>query len=475
MATRTHTEFFYEKLAAIKEGARVVVVGLGVSGLSAALFCRQQGADVTVSEMRSVAQLDVAFLEVLRDKGIEIEAGGHTPDLFLSADLLLVSPGVPLDSPILRRARQKGVVVAGEMSLAGPYLKTPLVAVTGTNGKTTVTTLLGDIFRAAGRRVFVGGNIGTPLTEYLAGPQEADVVILEVSSFQLDSAVGFRPDVAVLLNISADHLDRYDSFTDYALSKLSIFQNQQGSDVSIINGDDSVIEHFLENATSLRHGWAVRSSFFFSKKIGERNGAVVEGQKVKMVANGRQGDAETYDLENTELSTLPNLENSMAAILAAQSMGCDAKSIAKGLDGFRNLSHRLSFVAEIDGVRYLDDSKATNVGAVDAALDSLAVPVVLIAGGRDKGGDYAPLRANMQKKVKGLLLIGEAQETMAAMFRKDTVVENLDSLEQAVIRARELATCGDVVLLSPACSSFDMFRSYKERGDVFCRSVKKLK
>jgi len=451
----------------------VVVVGLGTSGLSAALFCRQLGARVTVSERRRLAELDPADLDTLKKAGIALEDGGHTLELFLASDLILVSPGVPLDLPILQEARSNGVLVAGEMSLASVYLRTPMLAVTGTNGKTTVTSLLGEIFQASGRKVFVGGNIGTPLTDYLVGPQDADLVILEISSFQLDTALGFRPQVAILLNITADHLDRYDSFTAYGLSKFSIFQHQQQKDVAIVNIDDPVISQFLDNKTSLRHGWVERSSFFFSKRQLEKNGAVLDAQKVKLVKDGREFEA--YDLEATALGVSPNLENGMAAILGARAMGCSPEHIRRALAGFKTPAHRLAAVAEISGVRYFDDSKATNVGAVAAALAAMDAEIILIAGGRGKGGDYEPLKKLVRQKVKRLLLIGEAKDEMAEVFGDDTVVEGLDSLAEAVRRASDLAVSGDVVLLSPACASFDMFKSYGERGDLFCRYVGELK
>lgn len=459
----------------IGEGELVIVVGLGKSGLSAVKFCLQQGAKVSVSDAAPLEKLDRGRCQELKKLGVHLEAGGHSPELFDSADLILVSPGVPLSSKVLVEARQKQIPVVGEMSLAAYYLKTPMLAVTGTNGKTTVTTLLGEILRASGRKVFVGGNIGTPLTDYLAGPQEMDAVVLEVSSFQLDTAVNLKPEVAVLLNITADHLDRYDSFHQYALSKYSIFKNQNGTDVSIINGDDLECRKYLENKTSLRHGWEERSVLFYGRGGAFQKGAVLQGKKVKLELDHTATEKEAFDLSWTKLSESPNLENGAAAILAAVSMGCDMEGVRKGLASFNPLPHRLTFVAEIDGVTYIDDSKATNVGAVKSALDSIQGQVHLIAGGRDKGGEYSPLQNCINEKVKTLLLIGEARQIMAAAFDGLTEIQMFDSLEDAVIIAHAIAVPGDTVLLSPACASFDMFESYAARGDCFADCVHKLR
>ncbi len=449
----------------------VIVVGLGKSGLSAAKFCLQLGARVSVSDAAPYAKLDQERCQELKKIGVHLESGGHSRKLFDTADLVLVSPGVPLDSEVLIAVRSKGVPVVGEMSLASNYLKTPMLAVTGTNGKTTVTTLLGDIFRSCGKKVFVGGNIGTPLTDYLAGAQDMDAVILEISSFQLDTAGNLKPEVAVLLNISQDHLDRYESFQEYALSKYSIFQNQQGTDVSIINADDFEAQKYIENKTSLRHGWEERSVLFYGRSGAFQKGAVLQDKKVKLVFADTSREEELVDLSTTRLRESPNLENSGAAILAAVSMGCDLDGIKKGLASFNPLPHRLTFVDEIDGVTYIDDSKATNVGAVQSALESIQGEVLLIAGGRDKGGDYSPLKKEVKRKVKALFLIGEAKDKMAESFSGLTQIELFDSLQGAVRKAHKIAAPGDTVLLSPACASFDMFESYAARGRCFADCV----
>ncbi len=446
------------------DGKHVLVAGLGKSGRSAIDFCRRQGATVSVSDAAPGRPEDAAWLAAL---GIASEFGGHSQKFCHAADLVLISPGVPHDLPVFQEAKDKGIPVIGELALAPDYLRTPVIAVTGTNGKTTVTTLIGDLLRASGLKVFVGGNIGTPLTDYLMTAQEADWLVLEVSSFQLDAAGAFRPEIGLLLNISPDHLDRYPTYDDYALAKLNLFSRQHLQDVSIFNADDPDTARLVDSLKGLRPGWATRRCLSFGRRLAGRPGAEVNGRKVRLVGDWLAGPDDLYELSNSELATSPNLENAAAAILAARAAGCQATGIKQGLAAFHPLPHRMTLAAEVDGVRYINDSKATNIGAVQAALDGMTSPVVLIAGGRDKGGDYTLLADLVRAKVKAMLLIGEAKDKMAAVFETMTQVERLDSLGQAVQRARGLASPGDVVLLSPACASFDMFSGYAERGQLF--------
>ncbi|MDH3360152.1 MAG: UDP-N-acetylmuramoyl-L-alanine--D-glutamate ligase [Desulfobulbaceae bacterium] len=448
----------------IKPGDHVLVVGLGKSGLSAVRFLLQVGARVSVSEGGCLDRLGRETRRFLDGERVFVEEGGHTSELFCSVDHILLSPGVPLDLPALAAARAKGVPIFGEMALAAQFMKTPMVAVTGTNGKSTVVTLLGELFMAAGKKVFVGGNIGTPLTDYLAGNQDAEVAVLEVSSFQLDTAGNFNPAVGVILNITPDHLDRYASYADYADSKFGIVTGQDGEAAAVLNGDDPEIMSRIGQCPHDR-------LFLFGREIADQNGAKVAGAKVELSG---LGELENYDLADTLFAESPNSENAAAAILAARLLGCTAESIVKGLASFIPLAHRLTLVAEVGGVRYLDDSKATNIGAVKSALQGIGGPVVLIAGGRDKGGDYGLLADSIRQKVKYLLLIGEAREKMAAAFADLTIIETSATLEEAVERAQQLATSGDTVLLSPACASFDMFSSYVHRGEVFAAAVKRL-
>ncbi|KPJ99006.1 MAG: hypothetical protein AMJ60_06420 [Desulfobacterales bacterium SG8_35] len=450
----------------------VLVVGLGKTGQAAARFFLHHGARVSVSESSPRSSIPPDFVEWLTGNNIPCEAGGHSIGLFTSADLIFVSPGVPLTIEPLNAARQQNIPVIGELAVAAHFIRTPVIAVTGTNGKTTVTTLLGDIFQAGSKKVFVGGNIGTPLFAYLSGAQDADIVVAEISSFQLDtggSEQGMPFKAAILLNITPDHLERYTSFASYVDSKFSIFAAQGPEDYAILNADDSEI-------MNRRNLWPGCRKFFFGVQLGDLAGASIQGSTVHLKNSSSitlpdNMHGEVYELSATCLKNPPNLQNAAAAILGARLMGCQQQYIHKGLAAFSPLAHRMTPVAEIGGVSYIDDSKATNVGAVYSALQAIEQPVILIAGGRDKGGDYSVLTELVRQKVKHMLLIGEAKDTMARVFLAFTRVEMLDTLQEAVVRAASLAAPGDTVLLSPACASFDMFVSYADRGDVFRKSV----
>jgi len=452
----------------IKPETHVLIVGLGRSGLAAAKFFSKTGIRASVSESSAREKLKPEVVRWLADRNILLEAGGHTRDLFTSVDCIVVSPGVPLNTEVLEAARGLGIPVVGELAVAAQFLKTPVVAVTGTNGKTTVTTLLGEVFKSCGKRVFVGGNIGTPLFEYLCGPQDADVAVIEVSSFQLDTAGGtngFRPDTAILLNISPDHLDRYESFSAYALSKFQIFAAQSNNDKAILNSDD--VEIMKREPL-----WPKGRCFFFGEQAKNGLGAFLQDKTVILtIDDSRPQNKELYDLTGSNLDRPPNLHNAMAAILAARLMGCAPAGINKAVREFSLLPHRMALVAEIKGVCYFDDSKATNIGAVQSALKGFNHPVVLIAGGRDKGTGYSLLKESIKEKVKALVLIGEAKTKMAASFKGLTRIELAEDLRDAVSLAADIATSGDVVLLSPACASFDMFADYAERGEVFKEAV----
>jgi len=455
----------------LQPGAHVVVVGLGKSGVSAVRFLLTLGVKISVSEGGRQENLEGDLVRWLKEKRVFVETGGHTSELLTSADCILVSPGVPLGLAPLAAARQKGIPVVGELALAKDFLKGPVVAVTGTNGKSTVTTLIGDLLRGSGKKVFVGGNIGVPLAEYLAGTQDCEAVVLEVSSFQLDSGGEFRPQVGVLLNITPDHLDRYASYGEYVDSKMSLFKNQEPGDVAVVNGDDPLIAEWLGKAAEKKSPWPLRGEIRrYSSSGAPGMAACLSGTKVRIGSTD-----EEYELAGTPLAQAPNTENAMAAILAVRAMGCSQADIQKSLAGFAPLPHRLALVAEVDGVSYYDDSKATNVGAVFSALGGMTQPVVLIAGGRDKGGGYEMLRPLVQEKVRAMVLIGEAKEAIAEAFAKTTRIAFAKEMDEAVRLARTLAEKGDAVLLSPACASFDMFKSYSHRGEIFAQAVGRLR
>ncbi|OGR08315.1 MAG: UDP-N-acetylmuramoylalanine--D-glutamate ligase [Deltaproteobacteria bacterium RIFOXYD12_FULL_50_9] len=447
----------------IEAGSHVLVVGLGKTGLSAVTFLQGLGVHVSVSESQPLAKLDPGMVSALSRQDVFLEAGGHSEKLFTSVDRIMVSPGIPLTIPALVAARKQGITIFGDMALTPYFLQAPMAAITGTNGKSTVTTLLGDLLLASGKNPFVGGNIGTPLTDFFMSSQDAESVVLEVSSYQLDTSGDFRPDVAVLLNITPDHLDRYESYDAYADSKFRIFAKQSRQDAAVLNLDDAEIMARLPARFNAR-------TFFFGTDLGGRPGATIRDGKVLL--NLQQGTAdEIYDLADTALSLPPNTQNAMAAIIAARLMGCRADKVVAGLHSFRPLAHRIDLIAEIDGIRFYDDSKATNVGAVYAALSAMERPVVLIAGGREKGSDYRLIHELVRRKVKAVVVIGEARARMLAEFGPLTRVSSAGSMVEAVGMAKELADAGDDVLLSPACASFDMFNSYAHRGDVFAQAV----
>ncbi|MDP3478857.1 MAG: UDP-N-acetylmuramoyl-L-alanine--D-glutamate ligase [Desulfoprunum sp.] len=450
-----------KKNSLIQSGIRVAVLGLGVSGRAAVQYLQACGAEVVVSDNRSQEQLlekEGAFLD---NCGVVWEAGGHSLAFLGKADIVFVSPGVPLNLSLLVQLQQQGVRIMGELALAAPALCETVVAITGTNGKTTVTTLVGELLREAGKNVFVGGNIGTPIFEYLLKGPEAEALVLEVSSFQLDTAGGFRPDIALLLNITPDHIDRHGSLADYVRAKMKIFGKQRQADTAIVNGDDPLCRTLANEIGS-------RVMFFGH---GSDCQARIAGNRVIL----RWQEEEIYDLVGTSLANTTGVLNSAAAIAAARSAGCSPERIRAGLAAFQPLHHRMEAVAEVDGVIYYDDSKATNTGAVLSALAQIGGKVVLIAGGKDKGDDYTLLRKSVKDKARKVILIGEAADLLEKALFGTAPLGRAQSMEEAVQLARAVAEPGDAVLLSPACASFDMFKSYAHRGEVFVAAVERLR
>lgn len=444
----------------------VLVVGGGKSGFAALRFLKRKGAQVSLSDAGLRDEKSPELISWLEKEKISVEFGGHNLKTFLDADVIVVSPGVPRNVPAIVEAGSRGIPIIGEMGLASGFIDIPIIAVTGTNGKTTVTEMLGEMFRADKKRVFVGGNIGTPVTEFLLEGYKAEAAVLEVSSFQLEAAGTFRPKVGLLLNITPDHLDRYSSFAEYGDTKCELFRNQQSEDALVLNRDDNEIMGRLGKMAGKGE------KYFFGKELSGLPGAELKNDRIEINWD-RQGKKEQYYLPG-KMKVSPIRENCMAAILAARLMGCSEEGVIMGLQKFQILPHRVTLVAEINNVAYYDDSKATNIGAVQSALAGMNRPVILIAGGRDKGGDYALLAEDIRKKVKKLLLIGEAREKMAKALGHITEIEMPQGLDAAVQRAAELAVPGDAVLLSPACASFDMFKSYTDRGEHFQKAVRRL-
>jgi len=445
------------------KGRKVLVVGLARTGAATARFLARQGVRLKISEAKPAKEVEAAR-KALQNLPVEWELGGHTIQFFGEVDLIVVSPGVPMDIEPLMQARAKGIQVISEMELAFQFLRRPLIGITGTNGKTTTTTLIGEMLRASGRKAFVGGNIGNPLIEYVGGPQEEEWVVAEISSFQLEGIVDFRPHISVLLNITEDHLDRYPNFQEYIQAKGKVFQNQGKNDYALLNADDPLTFQFAHRVES--------QVILFSSQRAVPVGCFLE--KGAIFFQGGDGKKERFGLERLKIRGAHNLENLMAAIAGGKICGCPSEALQKVMEEFPGLEHRLEWVRDIDGVSFFNDSKGTNVGSVVKSLMSFREPVWLIAGGKDKGGDYSPLKNIIVTQVKGMALIGEAQKRMLEALGGLTETVQLDTLEEAVHWAFSKASPGDVVLLSPACSSFDMFENYQDRGKRFKTIVQEL-
>ena len=442
-------------------GKNVIVIGLGKSGIAATRLCASLGASVVATDSAPADKLSPDFA----DLPARLVVGGHEGVDFAAADLIVVSPGVP-NFPALLEAEQKGVPVVGELSLAASQLEVPLLLVGGTNGKSTTTSLLGDILKEAGLRAFVGGNLGTPAAEAVG--KSIDVAVLEVSSFQLERAPGIKPRVSILLNITEDHLDRYATFQDYADAKGNAFVSQAEGDIALIPEGDYECRRQAQRGKG---------------RVLEIGGAGADYALVGQTII-EQSSEQRFELGKTRLHGRHNHANAAFAVAAARAIGVPALAVQQALLDFQPLAHRMALVTDVRGVRFYDDSKGTNVGAAVTALLGLSEPRgVLIAGGRDKLGSYEPLIDALRKKGRALVLIGEAADKIAAALANsfptvhatDLPVVRARDMPDAVKKAFELAQPGDAVLLSPACSSFDMFKSYADRGDRFAEAALSLK
>jgi len=445
----------------IVPGMKIAVIGCGVTGRAAVRYALHKGAEVFISDSRDSDRFAQEEASLINLPGVHWEAGGHTEAFLAKADLVLVSPGIPPQNPLLLRLQEMGLPVLGELAVAAGQIAKPVIAVTGTNGKTTVTTLIGEMLTRAGKKVFVGGNIGTPLYDYLTDPADYDIVVVEVSSFQLASAGAFAPTVGVLLNVTPDHVDWHGSVARYRDAKMALFANQSEQNLAIVSGDDPLCDVGDQKIWGRIHRFGQ----------GQENEAVVSPDAIVVRLDGQSFH---FDLAGTYFSGMLGAGNCAAAILAALDVGCSVEEINETITGFQGLPHRLQLVAEIDGVQFIDDSKATNTGAVLGALRQCNTGVILIAGGRDKGDDYSLLRSAVVEKVQSVVLIGEAAELIEKALTGVVPLFRVGSMQEAVQKAAEMAKKGETVLLSPACASFDMFRSYGHRGEVFANEVKSL-
>jgi UDP-N-acetylmuramoylalanine--D-glutamate ligase len=436
---------------------RVLVVGLGKSGLAAARFLKAQGARVTVSDARPATL--IAELSELLDQGFMVEAGSHGLLTFRRQDLIVVSPGVPMSTPVLSQVRAMGAHIIGELELGAQYLQGEVIAVTGSNGKTTTTALIGEILKVAGRATLVGGNIGRPVTAMVEESTAESWSVLEVSSFQLETVETFRPRIALVLNITPDHLDRHGTFEAYAALKARITEFQTAEGFLVLNGEDK--------DTQLIAAKTKAQVYWFSGRRPMRQGAFVHGESILFVAREGAKEEPVMPVVEIPLAGAHNVENVLAAVCAARLAGVESETIRAAVREFKAVEHRLEFVREVGGVKYYNDSKATNVDATLKAVEAFAGGVHLILGGKDKGSDYRVLESLLRERVKTVITIGSAAEKIERQLDGVVKIERAETLERAVALAHEAAAAGDTVLLAPACASFDQFENYEQRGRVF--------
>ncbi len=441
----------------------VTVIGAVRSGVAVAKLLKSQGIYVFVSDSAPPEKLRTQISDLASYK-IEYETGCHSEKVF-NCDLMVISPGVPGNAPVVLEAQKRKIKIVSELEVGSWFCRSPIVAITGSNGKTTTTTLTGRILDNAKKKHVVAGNIGTAFSSFVLGLAKTDIAVLEVSSFQLDYIESFHPAISIMLNITPDHMDRYNhSMENYSSSKGRIFRNQTGNDIIIFNADDEWTNKIIDRARCRKIGFSIK------RKLDE--GAYVSANKLVVSLGGIKRDI--IDVDQIFIKGIHNLYNSMAASLAAISLGIDSGYITSTLKTFEGVEHRLEFVREIQNVRYYNDSKATNVDSVWYALQAFKEPVVLILGGRDKGNDYSTLDDLVKKNVRSIVAIGESADKVEKAFLDKTTVVKCGTMENAVLEAKSIAHPGDIVLLSPACASFDWFDNFEHRGKVFKELVGKL-
>ncbi|MCX5666277.1 MAG: UDP-N-acetylmuramoyl-L-alanine--D-glutamate ligase [Candidatus Omnitrophica bacterium] len=438
---------------------RVTVIGLGNSGLNAALLLKDVGALVRVTEaaLNAIVLKNAAILDT---KGIPYELGGHTREFISKSELIVVSPGVEDSSPAVRWANELNIPIIGEMELGYKLCKGKIIAITGTNGKSTVTTLIGEILKGGNKDTVVCGNIGNSLCGEIGRINKDTWVVLEVSSFQLERIVDFKPAISIILNITDDHMDRYDKFDRYFDEKLKVFKNQDKKEILILNRDAKELAGLEKKASS---------KVLYYSRLSKTNGSFLKGAAIVCAVGQKEEDVCT--LKDIRLKGLHNIENVLVSVLAGALAGVKPVSMKDTIKNFTGLRHRFETISVIDGVEYIDDSKGTTVDSTLRALESCDRPVILIAGGKDKNSDYSTIRDAVKSRVKCLVLIGEARTRIRELLGEVVETREAATMQEAVELSRGLARPDDLVLLSPMCSSFDMFKDYKERGDVFKKAV----
>jgi UDP-N-acetylmuramoylalanine--D-glutamate ligase len=436
-------------------GKRVLVVGLARTGVATALFCAARGGNVTATDAQTESEIGEGIAS-LRTAGVNLELGGHRENIFLEQDLIVPSPGVPADAPLLQAARAKGITIWSEVELADRFLDGRLIGITGSNGKTTTTSLIEHILKNTGFSTILAGNIGTPLIARVEQTSNATITVAELSSFQLELIETFRPNISVFLNLTADHLDRHHTLEAYGRAKARIFENQTEADSAVLNADDPATAALAP---------AKPHVYWFSRKQRLAQGACVQENEIVFRHDGEE--EAVLNLRDIPLAGAHNVENVLAAVAATRLAGAEPAAIAKGVRSFAGVEHRLEFVAEIAGVRYYNDSKATNVDATLKALDAFPGRILIVLGGKDKGSDYTLLQGPLREKAILALLIGAAAEKIEKQIAGNVAIERAGTIERAVEIASHASRPGDVVLLAPACASFDQFQNYEHRGRVF--------
>lgn len=444
-------------------GKNILVIGLGKTGIASARFLLKQGAKVVVTDEKPLKELKDAIFEI-GSLAADLEFCSYDPDILARIDLIIPSPGVPPSNMILAKSLNKGIPIISEIELAYRFLKPPMIAITGTNGKTTTTTLIGNILGEDGKKVFVGGNIGNPLIGYVDGKQEDDFAVVEVSSFQLQWIQSFHPLVSILLNATCDHIDYHGSFRAYRTAKEKIFAQQGTTDLAVLNADEPRSRDLSENILAKVQ--------FFSTSTRVARGMFLNGKTlIHCTTNGK---SEEYPLDMIKIPGSHNIENVMAAIMAVRYCGCTHESVCNAVRDFKGIAHRIEFTDEKNGVTFYDDSKGTNVGAVVRALETFSQPIILLLGGRDKEGDFDTLSTLVTAKVKELVLFGEARNRIDGLIGGIVKTSKAATLKEAIEIAYRNSSPGDIVLLSPGCASFDEFSNYRERGRFFKDVVKNL-
>ncbi len=448
----------------------ILIAGLGRTGIATADFLIKRGANVIITDTLTENELGNKA-DKAREMGARLVLGGHKISDFEKVDMIIISPGVPHTILPLIRAKEKRIPVMGEIELASLFIKEPIIAITGTNGKTTTTTLVGEMLKQSGIKTFVGGNIGNPLISFIDGKEKAEIIVCEVSSFQLDTIETFRPKIGVLLNITEDHLDRYTDYDEYEKSKMRIFKNQKSNDIAILNGADQRIRVISDSIGN-------RKLFFGFRKKGEKGADEIFDQSGTVSGINIKTNAKdiSVNISGFNLMGKHNIYNASAACLATFVIGGNIKGINAALEQFKGLPHRTEYIATINGIDYINDSKATNIDAVIKAIYTFNKPITLIMGGRNKGGDFIKLVDILKNRIKNLILIGEAKKLIKKTIENNCTYRILEasSMEEAVYFSGKNASFGDVVLLSPGCSSFDAYNNYAERGRDFREAVKKM-